>query len=181
VLTGPEVDERAHGLVWKRAVLAGDRVPMWARPGVAELLRKPRLDFGAEHMFELAGLVVDFVPGHVEVVDQEALAETMTAHERRALVLAFGGQRDACVAVRLHEARRAQAAEHLGDRWRSHAKILSQTLDGDGGVAALQLEQRLEVLLGALRELVHGLLRRLCLVVLAAGAPLAGAANGADS
>ena len=73
----------------ERAVLAGDGVAVRAGARVAELLGQARLDLGAEDVLELARLVVHRVPRHVEVVDQEALAEPVAPHEDRALGLAL--------------------------------------------------------------------------------------------
>ena len=79
-----EAGERPQVLVDERAVLAGDGVAVRAGERVAELLGEARLDLRAEDVLELAGLVVHGVPGHVEVVDEEPLAEAVAAHERGA-------------------------------------------------------------------------------------------------
>ena len=129
---GSSADERPQVLVGERAVFGGDGVTVRAGERVAELLGEARLDLGAEHVLELARLVVDGVPRHVEVVDEEPLAEAVPAHEGGALDVARLGERDAAALGRLlDEAGRAQAAEHLGDRRRRHAELGGQPLDGD--------------------------------------------------
>ena len=154
---GSRPDSGRSSSLGERAVLAGDGVAVRAGERIAELLGEPRLDLRAEHVLELAGLVVHGVPGHVEVVDQEPLAEAVAAHERRALDRAGLGERDAAALGRLlDQPGRAQAPDHLGDGGRGHGELDGEPLDRDRLGAALQLEDGLEVLLGVLRARGHG-------------------------
>ena len=114
---GSSAVERAHLLLRQGPVLPGDRVPVRAGERVAQLFGQARLDLRAEHVLELAGLLVHGVPRHVEVVDQEALAEAVAADERSALRGALLGERDGPVLTGLpHEAAGPEAGDHLATR-----------------------------------------------------------------
>ena len=121
---GSRPESGRRSLVGERAVLAWDGAPVGAGLGIAELRREARFDFVAEHVLELAGLFVDLVPGQIEIVGQEALAQAVAAHERGALDLPRLGQGDPVHLARLfHKAGRAQTTEHLGDGGRSDAEL----------------------------------------------------------
>ena len=157
LVAGLEAGERPQVVDGERAVLAGDGVAVRAGARVAELLGQARLDLGAEDVLELARLFVHGVPRHVEVVDQEALAEPVTPHEDRALGLAGRGEGDAPALGRLrYKAVRTQAPEHLGNRRRGNTQLGRESRHRDRVRAPLQLEERLEVLLDALGACAHG-------------------------
>jgi hypothetical protein len=149
-----ELRQRAQQHLGERPVLVRDHVAMRASTWVAELRSQTRFYLGAEHMLELARLLVDRVPRHAEIVHQKAFAEAVTANQARALCLAPRGQDDTPPGM-CYQAGDAQPAEHLARGGRRHGQLPGKPSHGDGLVTALEFEDRLQVLFDALRELVH--------------------------
>jgi len=111
----PTARQRPRVLFGKVAVGRGDGAAVGAGLRVAQVRRKAFFDLVREDVLELAGFVVHLVPGKIEVVSEEALAQAVATHEAQGLAAAlFGEQHVACL-VAFDQAFGGQARDHLRD------------------------------------------------------------------
>jgi hypothetical protein len=117
--------------------------------------RQALLDLVAEHVLELAGLVVHLVPGQVEVVGEKALAQTMAAHEPQRFAAAFLGKEDMARRVALNEPFAGQPGDHLRDGRGRQTELVGHMAHGRAPRLLGQLEDRLEILFATLASHRH--------------------------
>ena len=136
------------------AILIWNHAPVGTRVGVAKLRRETRFDLFAQDVLELAGLVMNLVPGQIEVVGEEALTQAVAAHKTHSGRAALVGEPHSMRLVTKHESLFGEPRQHLRHRGGRQTKLLSQAGYGDSFRALGQLEDRLEVLLATLAALV---------------------------
>ena len=101
----------------ERAEVDGtDRVAVGAVVGVVEGLGHGFLDPGRDRVLEPVGLAVDLVPGHAQLLDQEALNEPVAPEDRVSQAAALGGEQDGPALLPDEVPLAGQALQHLRGR-----------------------------------------------------------------
>ena len=150
------VDERGARLGGLLALGSRDRVAVRARGRVAEQLDELLLDVGRDRVLPAVGLAVDLLPLEADDVDEEALGEPVAAHDGRGEVAALLGEPQAAVVHELGVATADEAVDLLRDRRGGDLQPLDEPGPDGGDALLLELEDRLEVLLGGIVHLGHG-------------------------
>src|SRR5581483_758952 len=123
-------------------------VPVRAGRGVAEELDELLLDVGGDRVLPPVGLTVDLLPLEADDVEQEALREPVAAHDRDRERPAGLGEAQRPVVTQLRVALLDEAVDLLGDGGRRQSEPLDETGADRDDPLLLDLEDRLEVLLG---------------------------------
>jgi len=95
---------------------------------------------------------VHLIPAVAEHLDEEHLEEAVVTDQLERDLAALPGELLAAVAVVLHEALRAQAGHHLAHAWRRDAEPLRKLPRRHRPLVAMELVERLEVILLRARE-----------------------------
>ena len=123
---------------------------------VTEQLDELLLDLGRDRVLPAVGLLVGLLPLEPDHVDQEALGEAVPAHDRHRELAALLGEAEGAVAEELGVALLDQTVHLLRDRGRREPEPLDEPGADRDDAFLLDLEDRLEVLLGGVVHLGHG-------------------------
>ena len=106
-------------------------------------------------MLELAGLVVDLVPGQVEIVGEKALAQAVSPHQPKGLAAALAREQHPAGRVAFDEPFAGQPRDHLRNGRSRQTELVGHAAHSRAVGVLGHLEDRFEVLLATLAALAH--------------------------
>src|SRR5918998_1729627 len=121
-----------------------------------ELVRNPFLELFGENMLEDFGLLVDAIPGNVELIGEESLEQTVMADHLEGHPPALFRELDASIAVVPRECELVESLDHRRCGPRTDVEVLGKRSGRHGrGAPLVERIDRLKVVLYGLGEVAE--------------------------